>query len=302
MLFGGGRPEDENLDSPMSNFDVIGVPTGRWSSHFFGCFENIMPSCILSFFCPCIMWAQIVVRAQIPLLISIKNAFSCLRGRSGYGAFIDYFMWSLIICAILIVVLVTVTLNTQLAYFLGAVVVILGGPFLYAIGHTRTAFKMKYTIASCFPPGWHFWEMLWDVVVSITCMPCSLAQMARHVFQYDKMDTKLGLFVSDPSTLPPLRPTDVETGNGGAPYERPARADTAGLTWTYDGRHPEAKDNTGAAHRQQEIYERQQAQMRAEHAARGATAPPTAATATATANPVRGGNVVYNADGSVARR
>ena len=125
--------------------------------------------------------------------------------------------------------------------------------------------------------------------------------MARHVFQYDKMDTKLGLFVSDPSTLPPLRPTDIETGHGtGTPYERPARADTAGLTWTYDGAHPDARDNTGAAHRQQEIYERQQAQMRAQHIARGGTAPPAMAAA-ATANPASGGGVIYNADGSVAK-
>ena len=144
VFFGGGRPQDENLDSPLSNYDVIGVPTGQWSSGFFSCFQNIIPSCVLSFCCPCIMWAQIIVRAQIPLLISIKNAFRCLRGITGYGAFIDYFMWSIIICAACIVVLACVdSLSVQLQYFLGAIVVIVGGPLLYFIAHTRTAFKEK---------------------------------------------------------------------------------------------------------------------------------------------------------------
>lgn len=143
MLFGGGNVGDENLDSPLSNYDVIGVPTGQWSSSIFGCFENVLPSCVLSFFCPCVMWAQIVVRAQIPLLISIKNTFRCLRGQTGYGAFVDYFMWSLIICAALIVILFVTTIPVQVQYLLAIIIIVVGAPLLYVIAHMRTAFKEK---------------------------------------------------------------------------------------------------------------------------------------------------------------
>lgn len=59
--------------------------------------------------------------------------------------------------------------------------------------------------------------------------------MARHVFQYDRMDTKLGLYFGDPSILPPLRPTESQSQHAGQPFERPRIADEAGLSWT-DGR------------------------------------------------------------------
>jgi hypothetical protein len=83
--------------------------------------------------------------------------------------------------------------------------------------------------------------------------------MARHVFQYDRMSPKLGLFLGDPYLVPPLPPRpDEEAGEGGARGgDRPVRADQAGLTWTYDGAHPDARDNTGRAHRQEEILQRQ---------------------------------------------
>ena len=79
--------------------------------------------------------------------------------------------------------------------------------------------------------------------------------MMRHVFQYHRMENKLGLFLGDPSLIPPLPPTDEETGNGG--FVRPNRADEAGLTWTNDSYHPNIRDNRGAAHRQEEILQRQ---------------------------------------------
>ena len=70
----------QELDTPLNNFDVagnytiefdlfvlnlvnfvLGIPSGgEFSSGLFGCFENIVPSCILSFFCPCIMFAQVI--------------------------------------------------------------------------------------------------------------------------------------------------------------------------------------------------------------------------------------------------
>lgn len=59
-LFGGGRGNEAlNLDRPISNFDVAGVPTGAWSSSLFGCLSNLRPSCVLSFCLPCVMWSQV---------------------------------------------------------------------------------------------------------------------------------------------------------------------------------------------------------------------------------------------------
>jgi hypothetical protein len=46
--------------------------------------------------------------------------------------------------------------------------------------------------------------------------------MARHVFQYEKMDSELGMYFGDPAALPPLRPTEEQqaaagnNGTGGA--------------------------------------------------------------------------------------
>ena len=105
--------------------------------------------------------------------------------------------------------------------------------------------------------------------------------MSRHVFQYDRLDTPLGIFFSDPSILPPLRPLDSETSSV---FVRPARADQAGLHWTTDAAHPLAQDNRGRAHREQGLVRDQVQQLR------GSSAP------TATATPV--GSPVYRADGS----
>ena len=105
--------------------------------------------------------------------------------------------------------------------------------------------------------------------------------MARHVFQYDHMDAPLGLYFSDPTALPPLRPTAEQhassSGHNGA-FERPAVADQAGL-----GRNQQRNQNTGAAHRQQAIEARQRQEMMRDAAV------PTTASAPPGQNNSRGG-------------
>ena len=50
-----------NLDTLLNNYDVAGIPTnGEFSSSLFSCFQNIIPSCVFSFFCPCIMFSQVL--------------------------------------------------------------------------------------------------------------------------------------------------------------------------------------------------------------------------------------------------
>jgi hypothetical protein len=67
-----------------------------------------------------------------------------------------------------------------------------------------------------------------DVRVTMTSLlPVFPAfQMARHVFQYEKMDSELGMYFGDPAALPPLRPTEEQqaaagtNGTGGVELRR----------------------------------------------------------------------------------
>lgn len=79
-----GREGRSDLDRPTSNFDVAGIPTGSWSSGLFACGED-GSSCFLAFCCTPCLWSQVATRAQIPVLIDMKNYFLCTRNTSGYG-------------------------------------------------------------------------------------------------------------------------------------------------------------------------------------------------------------------------
>eukprot|EP01032_Pedospumella_encystans_P008201 gene8201-9761_t len=246
-LHGGPNPGEEHLDSPLSNFDIV-------------------------------------VRAQIPLLIGLKNTLECMRTHSGYGAFIDYFMGSVIISVGLIIILVVLAsiLPSAITILFSIIVIVILGTLIYLLQHTRRAFREKYTLPSLLSnKGASFWEELWDGFVMIFCLPCALGQMARHVFQYDHMDAPLGLYFSDPTALPPLRPTAEQhassSGHNGA-FERPVIADQAGL-----GRNQPRNQNTGAAHRQQAIEARQRQEMMRDAAV------PTTASAPPGQNNSRGG-------------
>lgn len=61
--------------------------------------------------------------------------------------------------------------------------------------------------------------------------------MARHVFQYDRWDPKIGCFLWDPTILPPLE----------CQIDRPALADEAGLAWVSNTRLPNHVDRSGRA-------------------------------------------------------
>lgn len=91
------------------------------------------------------MWAQIVVRSQIPLLIGLKNTLECMRTHSGYGAFIDYFMGSVIISVGLIIILVVLAsiLPSAITILFSIIVIVILGTLLYLLQHTRRAFREK---------------------------------------------------------------------------------------------------------------------------------------------------------------
>jgi len=108
--------------------------------------------------------------------------------------------------------------------------------------------------------------------------------MARHVFQYERMDSELGLFFGDPSALPPLRPTAEQQASspGNGAFERPAIADEAGLE-----RNRGPNMFSGAAHRQQAIEARQRQEMQRDGAVRAAASAPPTTTPMAQARVVR---------------
>lgn len=148
-LGGGGGGGQEILDTPLSNFDIIGVPTQAWSSGFFSgffCCENVVPSCLLSIFCPCLVFSQVIVRAQIPLFIGIKNSIDIFRGKSGFGAFIDYFNVSVILSVTLLLLITLVELSSLWKTFFSLLLIIVFLQFASASGHLRTAFKEKYQL------------------------------------------------------------------------------------------------------------------------------------------------------------
>ena len=76
-----------------------------------------------------------------------------------------------------------------------------------------------------FPEGCGFWECAADAVVACVCFPCAISQvsllynillwqpsyyprpsrqMARHVFQYQRWDPEIGMYLGDPYHLLPL--------------------------------------------------------------------------------------------------
>lgn len=149
MFFGGHNGGPEQLDRPVTNFDTIGVPTKEWSSGFFSCFQNIMPSCVMSFLCPCVMFGQVVIRAQIPIFISLKNSFTfCGPQTSGYGKCVDYFFWTLVLGAGLIALLLLVELESSLLVtFLVIMTIVVLAPFIYLNGILRNAFREKLVVS-----------------------------------------------------------------------------------------------------------------------------------------------------------
>ena len=184
---------NETLDRPANNFDVAGISTGAWSSPIYALYDNCIPSCLCSFFASPILWAQIVVRSQIPLLIDFKNYFYALRSSSGYRCFIDLYSWILGLGAGLLLLYLLLPSSTPSIARLFCIVV--AAPllllFVCVMGHVRTAFRMKYNsllrsyhltviryrLPGCFPEGWESWDVLWDIFLACCCHPCALAQV-----------------------------------------------------------------------------------------------------------------------------
>lgn len=135
------------------------------------------------------MFGQLVVRAQIPLYISLKNQFSGPDRTSGFCFFVwlYFFAVALLATSVLLVALFwNTTAQVENAHAGLALFLILAFVCVLTLGgHLRFAFRRKYDIPDICGEGWGNFSILFDCLVGgFLCIPCSLAQMARHVFQY----------------------------------------------------------------------------------------------------------------------
>lgn len=244
MLSGRTRAEAliSSLDRPSNNFDVAGVPTGRWSSGLCDWYTHC-GSCFMATACPCIAFAQVAIRSQIPLFISIKNGTACLRASSGYRVLIDFYFWTL---ATAIACFFCVAYFSVSAFWYRRIVIYLlyivgiasAVGFVMLNGHTRYAFREKYDLPQAIDrQGCGAINKVLEHAVGALCIPCSLSQMMRHVFQFGVWRPRIDFYVGDPSLLDPLVASEM----------RPERADLAGLCGEQPD--PSARMYTGAGMR-----------------------------------------------------
>lgn len=78
--------------------------------------------------------------------------------------------------------------------------------WMYMNAHIRMALREKYNVdvLPCFRSRGGLMEWALDSLIAVVCLPCSLSQLARHVFQYDSWSPRIGFFTGDPSRLPAL--------------------------------------------------------------------------------------------------
>lgn len=118
---------------------------GAWITGLCECFEQILPSCACAWCCSCVLLGKVTDRLK-------THTFNCLVG----GFFI-----ALILESVLNGVGVPIPFSSLYMIFFTA--------------ETRTKMRQALNI-----PG----NGCEDCLVSVFCMPCTLAQMARQVFAY----------------------------------------------------------------------------------------------------------------------
>jgi hypothetical protein len=128
----------------------------------------------------------------------MKNQFAGVRGYSGYTFFVlmSLVLFALSVGSVLLLGLVWAPARSlPYARALLILCAIIGVSLsALTLGHLRTAFRAKYRIPDVFPQGSESWSLVWDYCVGALCPCCSIAQMARHVFQYGWVDA-FALFI-----------------------------------------------------------------------------------------------------------
>ncbi|RHY27533.1 hypothetical protein DYB32_006711 [Aphanomyces invadans] len=153
-----------------ANVDANGLVLGKWKTDIFGCFNDLVPNCLLATFCPCVSLAQTLHRIGMYSFNTVLMVFGAL------------YLLYLIFYIIQMSATSTVSFNS-----FGYPVVSAAATFWWyiALAVQVAAFVMfmliRIRVRKAFQiPG----SELEDCACSFFCSCCVLAQMASHTESY----------------------------------------------------------------------------------------------------------------------
>ncbi|RHY27532.1 hypothetical protein DYB32_006712 [Aphanomyces invadans] len=153
-----------------ANVDANGLVLGKWKTDIFGCFNDLVPNCLLATFCPCVSLAQTLHRIGMYSFNTVLMVFGAM------------YLLYLIFYIIQMSATSTVSFNS-----FGYPVVSAAATFWWyiALAVQVAAFVMfmliRIRVRKAFQiPG----SELEDCACSFFCSCCVLAQMASHTESY----------------------------------------------------------------------------------------------------------------------
>ncbi|GAB5367790.1 hypothetical protein AAMO2058_001261500 [Amorphochlora amoebiformis] len=147
-----------------------GPGDGRWPTHLFGCFDNIMPSCLMASFFWCFPLSRVRVSAQI-------------ENPSIGGCPSDSWMRNIILTfSIYILINVFSVLEDKVHPAASAGSVFVGVGLIFFVFVTRMEYRRKRNIRdNCCCCEDTCWD---DIFSSLFCTCCTIAQLDRTEFRY----------------------------------------------------------------------------------------------------------------------
>jgi len=153
----------ENPDGSQVTEDSEGIYHGDWSSDEFDCLSQIVPSCLLGCFLPCVLLTQIGVR----LGKFNASSYLCLVVIFGLLYLLAY------------IFVMTSAAGSPIFLLVGLIFFLVGGAFptVFLRYHLRQKFNIKGAVScdGCCT------GLVGDCCCSICCNCCVLAQMSRHL-------------------------------------------------------------------------------------------------------------------------
>ncbi len=153
------------------------IPGGLWPTHLFACFDNVLPSCLMSCCCWCFPLAR--VRASQNIQSTIGSNYST----------------NLAIFIFIYLVLSFASGMRKTLPWLQYVQIVVGVFFVYVVVSTRMEYRQKRGITeNCCPCQTTVWD---DCFSSWCCTCCAIAQMDRTEFNWNDSGD-CGAAFSDP--------------------------------------------------------------------------------------------------------
>lgn len=162
-----GFLEDElAIDDEENDSSAVGV----WKDGLCSCTTNVAPSCGMSFCCQCVMAGQIAQKLyetgteDVNVLTIRSLNIPMLSSCNSLGPFHS------VVGSYMFVLLIAYLCGTSWVFTL-----VLHGILIFSTYTLRRVMRHRYNIAG----SW-----IEDILLAICCRPCTLAQMARHIFHY----------------------------------------------------------------------------------------------------------------------